>query len=77
MLGLDPFEFGNEGKIIMGVVKEKANDVLNLLRATSEGKDAELIGETAEEFRGVATQTGLDDKRIVARPVGRPVPRIC
>ena len=77
MLGLDPFEVGNEGKFIMGVVKEKANDVLKLLRTTSEGKDAEIIGETKEEFRGVAMRTIVGGKRIVARPVGDPVPRIC
>ena len=77
MLGLDPFEVGNEGKVIMGVVKEKANDVLNLLRTTSEGKDAEIIGETTEEFRGVAMRTIVGGKRIVARPVGDPIPRIC
>jgi hydrogenase expression/formation protein HypE len=77
MLGLDPFEVGNEGKLIMGVVKEKANDVLNLLRTTSEGKDAEIIGETTEEFRGVAMRTIVGGRRIVARPVGDPVPRIC
>jgi hydrogenase expression/formation protein HypE len=77
MLGLDPFEVGNEGKLIMGVVKEKANDVLNLLRTTSEGKDADIIGETTEEFRGVAMHTVVGGKRIVSRPVGDPVPRIC
>ena len=77
MLGLDPFEVGNEGKVIIGVVKEKANDVLNLLRTTSEGKDAEIIGETTEKFRGVAMRTIVGGKRIVTRPVGDPVPRIC
>lgn len=77
MLGLDPFEIGNEGKVIMGVVKEKANDVLNLLRTTSEGKDAEIIGETTEKFRGVAMRTIVGGKRIISRPVGDPIPRIC
>ncbi len=77
MLGLDPFEVGNEGKIIMGVVKEKAKDVLRLLRTTSEGKDAEIIGEATKEFTGVAMRTVVGGKRIVARPVGDPVPRIC
>jgi hydrogenase expression/formation protein HypE len=77
MLGLDPFEVGNEGKVIMGVVKEKANDVLNLLRTTSEGKDADIIGETTEESRGVAIRTVVGGKRIVSIPVGDPVSRIC
>jgi hydrogenase expression/formation protein HypE len=77
MLGLDPFEVGNEGKIIIGAVKERANDVLSLLRTTKEGKDAEIIGHATKEFTGVAMQTLVGGKRIVARPVGDPVPRIC
>lgn len=77
MLGLDPLEIGNEGKIILGVVKEKANEVLDFLRATEEGKDAEIIGEATAEFDGVAMQTVVGGKRIIPRPVGDPVPRIC
>ena len=77
MLGLDPFEVGNEGKIIIGVVKEKAEEALKLLRTTEEAKEAEIIGEATTDFAGVAMQTVVGGKRIIARPVGDPVPRIC
>jgi hydrogenase expression/formation protein HypE len=77
MLGLDPLEVGNEGKMIIGVVKEKADDILRLLRRTKEGKEAEIIGETTKDFKGVAMQTIVGGKRIIAHPVGDPVPRIC
>ncbi len=77
MLGLDPFEVGNEGKIIIGVVKEKTEELLEFLHTTEEGKEAEIIGEATKEFRGVAMQTVVGGKRIIARPVGDPVPRIC
>jgi len=77
MLGLDPFEVGNEGKIIIGVVKEKAEEALKLLRITEEGKEAEIVGEATTDFTGVAMQTVVGGKRIIARPVGDPVPRIC
>ena len=77
MLGLDPFEVGNEGKIIIGIVKEEAEEVLELLKATEEGKEAEIIGEATADFSGVAMQTVVGGKRIIARPVGDPVPRIC
>jgi len=77
MLGLDPLEVGNEGKIIIGVVKEKAEEVLKLLRTTEEGKEAEIIGEATTDFTGVAMQTIVGGKRIIARPIGDPVPRIC
>jgi hydrogenase expression/formation protein HypE len=77
MLGLDPLEVGNEGKIIIGTVPAKAEQVLNWLKQTSEGKDAQIIGEVTGEFKGVAMQTAVGGKRIIARPVGDPVPRIC
>jgi hydrogenase expression/formation protein HypE len=77
MLGLDPLEVGNEGKLLIGVIKEKAEDVLKLLRATKEGREAEIIGEATTEFAGVAMQTVVGGKRIIARPIGDPIPRIC
>jgi hydrogenase expression/formation protein HypE len=77
MLGLDPLEVGNEGKIIIGAVPEKAQEILQFLKQTSEGKDAQIIGETTTQFKGVAMQTQVGGKRIVAKPVGDPVPRIC
>jgi len=77
MLGLDPFEVGNEGKVIIGVVKQKAEELLGFLKATEAGKEAEIIGEATKDFTGVAMQTVVGGKRIVARPIGDPVPRIC
>jgi hydrogenase expression/formation protein HypE len=77
MLGLDPLEIGNEGKIIIGVVPEKAEEILQFLKQTSEGKEAQIIGEVTMQFKGVAMQTLVGGKRIIAKPVGDPVPRIC
>jgi hydrogenase expression/formation protein HypE len=77
MLGLDPFEVGNEGKIIVGVIPQKAEEARKFLRQTSEAKDAEIIGEVTGEFSGVAMQTVVGGKRIVSRPIGDPIPRIC
>ena len=77
MLGLDPMEVGNEGKIIIGAVPEKAQEIVKFLRGTTEGRDAEIIGQVTKEFSGVAMQTVVGGKRIVARPIGDPIPRIC
>ena len=77
MLGLDPLEVGNEGKIVIGVIPAKAEQLLNWLKQTVEGKDAQIIGEATDNFKGVAMQTAVGGKRIIARPVGDPVPRIC
>lgn len=77
MLGLDPLEIGNEGKIVIGVIEKKADQILDLLRDSNEGKDAEIIGEVTRDFKVVAMKTAIGGKRIIARPVGDPVPRIC
>ncbi len=77
MLGLDPLEVGNEGKIIIAAVPAKAEQILQFLKQTSEGKNAAVIGEATTTFNGVAMQTLVGGKRIIARPVGDPVPRIC
>lgn len=77
MLGIDPLEVGNEGKLIIGVVKEKAEEVLAKLKTTKEGKDAQIIGETTKQFSQVAMQTVVGGKRIIATPIGDPIPRIC
>ena len=68
-LGLDPLEVGNEGKYIIGVVAEKAEEALEFLKQTKEGKNAQIIGEATSEFKGVAMQTEVGGKRIIARPV--------
>lgn len=77
MLGIDPLEIGNEGKILIGVVWEKAEEVLSTLKETKEGKDAQIIGDATKQFREVALETEVGGKRILAPPIGDPVPRIC
>jgi hydrogenase expression/formation protein HypE len=77
MLGLDPFEIGNEGKVIVGIVREKAEEALEFLRSTKEGTEAEIIGDVTPDFTRVAIQTVIGGKRIISRPLGDPVPRIC
>jgi hydrogenase expression/formation protein HypE len=77
MLGIDPLEVGNEGKIAIAVVPQKAEEVLTALKETREGKNAEIIGETTGEFDEVVMVTEVGGRRILAPPVGDPVPRIC
>ena len=77
MLGLDPMEIGNEGKVLIGVVPQKAEQVLAVLKETKEGNDAQIIGEATNDFSEVVLETVVGGKRIIAPPVGDPVPRIC
>ncbi len=77
MLGLDPMEIGNEGKVLIGVVPQKAEEILSTLRDTKEGRDAQIIGEATGNFSEVVLETVVGGKRIMAPPVGDPIPRIC
>jgi len=77
MLGLDPMEIGNEGKVLIGVVPQKAEEILSTLRDTKEGRDAQIIGEATGNFSEVVLETVVGGKRIMVPPVGDPIPRIC
>jgi hydrogenase expression/formation protein HypE len=77
MLGIDPMEIGNEGKMLIGVVPQKAEEILSVLRESREGKDAQIIGEATSDFNEVVLETVVGGKRILVPPIGDPIPRIC
>lgn len=77
MLGIDPLEIGNEGKVVVAVVKEKAEDVLSKIKKNRLGKKAEIIGEISNKINGVIMNTTIGGKRVINKPLGDPVPRIC
>lgn len=76
MLGIDPFEVANEGKVVMGVEAEKADEILEALRKTKYGKEAQIIGEVTED-KHVIMETLLGGKRFLEAPIADPVPRVC
>ncbi len=77
MLGIDPLEIGNEGKVVLGVVKEKADELLSVLKKHPLGKHAAIIGEATSKVSGVVLETAVGGKRILRKPLGDPIPRIC
>lgn len=77
MLGIDPLEIGNEGKVVFGVVKEKAEEILKEIRKHSLGKNAAIIGQATDKIKGVVLETTVGGKRNLHKPIGDPVPRIC
>jgi len=77
MLGIDPLEIGNEGKVVLGVVKEKADEVLDAIKKHPLGKNATIIGKATDKVKGVVLKTTVGGKRNLHKPIGDPVPRIC
>lgn len=76
-LGLNFLEIGNEGKICLAVVSDKANDVLEVIRETPEGSDAAIIGEAVSDFDFPILETSIGGRRMISKPSGDPIPRIC
>ena len=76
MLGIDPFEVANEGKVVMGVKADKAEEVLEAIKTEEYGKDAAIIGEVIEGDY-VVVETQLVGERILEAPIADPVPRVC
>ncbi|WP_423793139.1 hydrogenase expression/formation protein HypE [Methanocaldococcus indicus] len=76
ILGLDPLTIANEGKVIIAVNRDDAEECLRRLRKTKYGKNAEIVGYATKEHKGVLLDTGIG-KRIIDSPIGDPIPRVC
>ena len=78
ILGLDPLQIANEGKLLAIVPPEQARAALAALRAHRFGADAAIIGEVLEQPEGmVLLRTGIGGSRVLDMLVGDPLPRIC
>ena len=78
MLGLEPLGVTCEGRVIIGVRSEKAQEVLEAIRKLPNGKNASIIGEAKEERPGfVVSKTLVGGHRIIEKPIGEQIPRVC
>jgi hydrogenase expression/formation protein HypE len=78
ILGLDPLEVANEGKLVAIVPPEGAEGVLAALRSDPLGREAATIGRVvAAHPRVVAMRTVIGGTRVVPLPIGEQLPRIC
>ena len=78
LLGLDPLQVANEGKLIAILPADRAEEMLAAMQAHPLGRGARRIGTcVAEHPRMVVARTGLGGTRVVDLPVGEQLPRIC
>ncbi len=78
MLGVNPLNMANEGKILLTCRPEKAEEILSVFTNFEEGKNAKIIGECRRTHaKSVILETEVGGKRILRRPVARSLPRIC
>ena len=78
LLGLDPLEVANEGKVVTVVRPDIANEALALMRSHPLGEEAAIIGEVESIEDGICElRTKLGGRRVVQKPYGEQLPRIC
>ena len=78
MLGLDPLTVANEGKVVLVVDRAGAPQALEALRSDPLGKRAALIGRVTDADPPlVELITRAGGRRIIQRPYGEELPRIC
>ena len=78
MLGLDPITVANEGKVVCVVAPEKSDHALAALRRHPLGRQAARIGQVTQASPPlVELLTRAGGRRIVQRPYGEELPRIC
>ncbi|MCB2229632.1 hydrogenase expression/formation protein HypE [bacterium] len=79
LLGIDPLHVANEGKLVVIVAAELAEEALAALRELEIGREACVIGRVGGKRAPgrVVLRTLLGVRRVVDPPVGEQLPRIC
>jgi len=78
MLGLDVLDVANEGKVLAVVRPGDEGAALDALREHPLGRDAVAIGRFEDERDGFCELvTRVGGRRVVQKPYGEELPRIC
>ncbi len=78
LLGLDPLDVANEGKVVIAVRPEAVEAAIAALKQDPRGREACVIGKVEEIRDGLCElRTGIGGRRIVQKPYGEQLPRIC
>jgi hydrogenase expression/formation protein HypE len=78
LLGLDPLQVANEGKLVAMVPADQVDLVLEAMQAHPLGRSACQIGTCVPDHAGmVVAKTGMGGTRVVDLPIGEQLPRIC
>jgi hydrogenase expression/formation protein HypE len=78
LMGYDPLNIANEGKLVAVVDPGEAEAVLEAMRAIELGRNAAIIGAAVEGPAGrVIMKTSFGGERVVDLPYGDLLPRIC
>jgi hydrogenase expression/formation protein HypE len=78
LLGLDPLNVANEGKLIAIVSADRANHILSAMREHPQGEAAAIVGEVTDDpMHLVRMVTHIGGERVIDWLHGEQLPRIC
>ena len=78
LLGLDPLYLANEGKLILVLPADQAEEALRSMHSTRYGEEAKVIGQVLGSSRGqVWLKTPFGTTRVLEMLAGEMLPRIC
>lgn len=78
ILGLDPLQVANEGKLVVFVAREDGEKVLQAMKTHMHGIQASIIGEVVDDHPGVVVmKTTVGGFRVIDMLAGEQLPRIC
>lgn len=78
LYGFDPLYIANEGKMLIIIAREDAHRTMDLLQSHELGKEAAIIGEITNDYKGqVLMRTRIGGSRIISMLSGEQLPRIC
>lgn len=78
IFGFDPLYMANEGRVVVVVAAEEADELVRIMRSDPLGKESVIIGEVVTDHPGqVVLQTEVGGRRIIDMLAGEQLPRIC
>lgn len=78
VFGLEPFHVACEGRFVAFVAPSDADAATAIINSHDEGTGACVVGEVVADHPGrVVARTRLGARRVVERPLGESLPRIC
>lgn len=77
-MGFDPLYIANEGKILVILPVEHAQEVLTIMRSHDAGRKSLIIGKVTATHPGILhMETAIGTTRIIDMISGEQLPRIC
>lgn len=78
VFGYDPLYMANEGKVVMVVPKQEAEEILKLMQTHPLGKNSAIIGKITDNHPSkVILNTEIGGQRFLEMLAGEQLPRIC